>query len=509
MKKGLFEELKKYGKSDFYPFHMPGHKRNPASGPLSEMYKYDITEIDGFDNLHQAEGIIKEAQEHAAFLYHSEETYFLINGSTAGILSAVSAVAGRGRKLIVARNCHKAVYHAAFLNQLEMEYIYPAVIEEFGVSGGISCCQVEDKIREIADREGITTDQIRFLVAGIVLTSPTYDGILSDVKEIVKTAHHYGIPVIVDQAHGAHFGFHPAFPESAVAEGADFVIHSVHKTLPAPTQTALLHHNGFLVDSELIKKYLRIYQSSSPSYLLMAGIDSCMELVEREGSKKLDMLLSFRKELINKAGRLKYIRIYPSMAEVSGSGEDVGRSFESGIEEPGRLLISVRGTSLTGQKFYDILRENYRLQLEMCGADYVIAILSMMDKREGFERLSNALTEIDKMLILNEEIRQTEDDNRISLAYQQYQPQSIVKICDAFVAEYDYILLEEANERIVADFINLYPPGIPILVPGEKVDDRIIQMIEVYLSGGYTVQGIETDQKNKKYYLKVLRERTR
>lgn len=508
MRKGLFEELEKYGQSDFYPFHMPGHKRNAESGPLSEIYKCDITEIDGFDNLHQAQGIIKEAQKHAALLYQSDETYFLINGSTAGILSAVSSVAGRGRKLIAARNCHKAVYHAAFLNRLEMEYIYPDEIEDFGISGGISVKQVEDKIREIALREGIEDNRINSLIAGIILTSPTYDGILSDIKGIVKAAHSYGIPVIVDQAHGAHFGFHPDFPESAVTEGADLVIHSVHKTLPAPTQTALLHHNGSLVNGELIRKFLRIYQSSSPSYILMAGIDACMEIVEREGKEKLEKLISYRQELTKEAKKLKCIRIYPSMAEKQ-DGQENRVFLTNGVQEPGRLLISVRGTELNGQQFYDILREKYHLQMEMCASDYVIAILSMMDRREGFERLSKALAEIDKTLgrscggILTEP---AERNRKISLAYQQYRPKAELNISEAFTAEYDYIRMEEAGGRIAADFVNLYPPGIPILVPGEKMDDKVLQMTAAYLKDGYIVQGIEKYKPDDGYYVRVIKD---
>ena len=315
MKRNLFEELKTYGESDFYPFHMPGHKRNPDSGFLPEMYKIDITEIDGFDNLHQAEGIIKNAQEKAASLYHSKETFYLINGSTVGILTSIAALSDRGKKLIMARNCHKAVYHGAFLNQLETEYIYPKMIEEFGISDGITAQQVEDKIQEIILREGISDEQAGKLIAGIVVTSPTYDGILSDVNSIVKIAHNYGIPVIVDQAHGAHFGFHSAFPENAVSDGADLVIHSTHKTLPAPTQTALLHYNSLLVSLETVKKYLRIYQSSSPSYVLMAGIDSCMDFVKREGQERLEQLLISRKELSERSKELKKIKIYPSMLE--------------------------------------------------------------------------------------------------------------------------------------------------------------------------------------------------
>ena len=505
MKRNLFEELKTYGESDFYPFHMPGHKRNPDSGFLSEMYKIDITEIDGFDNLHQAEGIIKNAQEKAASLYHSKETFYLINGSTVGILTSIAALSDRGKKLIMARNCHKAVYHGAFLNQLETEYIYPKMIEEFGISDGITAQQVEDKIQEIILREGISDEQAGKLIAGIVVTSPTYDGILSDVNSIVKIAHNYGIPVIVDQAHGAHFGFHSAFPENAVSDGADLVIHSTHKTLPAPTQTALLHYNSLLVSLETVKKYLRIYQSSSPSYVLMAGIDSCMDFVKREGQERLEQLLISRKELSERSKELKKIKIYPSMLERGINGHDISKIFFQGTEEPGRLLISVRGSGFTGQQLYDVLRETYHLQMEMCASDYVIAILSMMDRKEGFDRLWKALSETDKLLTNTE--KNTKEEKTQFPEYCHFQPDAVLKISDAYMAEEESVPLREAKGRIVSEFVNLYPPGIPLLVPGEKIDDKMIPMIEAYLHNGYAVQGIERDGAKKEYCLKVIRQR--
>lgn len=505
MKRNLFEELKTYGESDFYPFHMPGHKRNPDSGFLPEMYKIDITEIDGFDNLHHAEGIIKNAQEKAASLYHSKETFYLINGSTVGILTSIAALSDRGKKLIMARNCHKAVYHGAFLNQLETEYIYPKMIEEFGISDGITAQQVEDKIQEIILREGISDEQAGKLIAGIVVTSPTYDGILSDVRGIVKIAHSYGIPVIVDQAHGAHFGFHSAFPENAVSDGADLVIHSTHKTLPAPTQTALLHYNSLLVSLETVKKYLRIYQSSSPSYVLMAGIDSCMDFVKREGQERLEQLLISRKELSERSKELKKIKIYPSMLERGINGHDISKIFFQGTEEPGRLLISVRGSGFTGQQLYDVLRETYHLQMEMCASDYVIAILSMMDRKEGFDRLWKALSETDKLLTNTE--KNTKEEKTQFPEYCHFQPDAVLKISDAYMAEEESVPLREAKGRIVSEFVNLYPPGIPLLVPGEKVDEKIIPMIEAYLHNGYAVQGIERDGAKKEYCLKVIRQR--
>lgn len=509
MKKNLYHTLKEYGESDYYPFHMPGHKRNPESGPLSEWYKCDITEIDGFDNLHQPEGILLKAQQRAAKIFGSEETYFLVNGSTAGILSAISAVAGRGKRLLVARNCHKAVYHAAFLNGLEPEYLYPDVIEAYGCPDGISALQVEKKLQEITVRERINESELKNLVAGVVLTSPTYDGILSDVENIVKFVHQLGIPVILDQAHGAHFGFHPGFPESGVLQGADFVIQSVHKTLPAPTQTAILHCNGSLVNRERLRKYLGIYQTSSPSYLLMAGIDSCMDIMESQAGQRLSQLLKWRENFEKQTKGLRHIRIYP-FARAGAKGDTM--RWTSGSQEPGKLLLSVRGTGKTGKWLYDRLRENYHLQPEMCAADYVLLILSMMDTEEGFLRLQAALTELDAEIDVRVAADEKADEFEIYGMWKrngckdgQNVPKRIMPLKEAFMAPYEELFLNEAVGRAVSEFINLYPPGIPLLAPGECLDTECLNMIKKYYEKGYIVQGIHVKNCNNEIKINVVK----
>ena len=375
--KGIYDRLKAYGKSDFYPFHMPGHKRNSKCGPLSELYRLDITEIDGFDDLHHPVSIIREAQERAAQLYHSEHTYFLINGSTAGILTAISAVSGRGRKLILARNCHKAVYHAAFLNHLELCYVYPKLLKGHGIAGEIRAQDIENQIKAIlSEEEG---KEPKELICGVVITSPTYDGVSSDVQEIADMVHRYELPLIVDQAHGSHFGFHPAFPENAVVQGADAVIHSVHKTLPAPTQTALLHINGDLIGRNEVEKYLHIYQSSSPSYVLMAGIDESIAFVKKRGYEGLDKVVKFRRKLEDTAAALNNLKLCPGT-------------------EPGKALIYDQSGRMSGQELMERLEKKYHLQMEMASGAYVTAILTMADQKAGIRRLRKALCELDQFI---------------------------------------------------------------------------------------------------------------
>lgn len=474
MKSRLLEELKKYSNSDFYPFHMPGHKRNTEDTEMPELYRYDITEIDGFDNLHQPEGIIKEMQKEAAQLYHSEETYFLINGSTSGILSAISAVSEKGGKLLIARNCHKSVYHGAFLNRLEICYIYPDIIQEYNVAGGISVQSIEKEISKILTKEGN-------VIAGVVITSPTYDGISSNVKDIAEAVHRYGIPLIVDQAHGAHFGFHPAYPKSAVTEGADIVIHSVHKTLPAPTQTAIIHKNGHLVNSEKLRRYLHIYQSSSPSYPLMAGIETSLQLLKDKGEERLERLASWSAFIKNRAEKLNYMKICP-------------------LTEPGKIIISVKDSGMTGQQLYDIFRDKYHLQMEMASGSYVTAILTMMDEEEGIIRLVKAMEEIDRVCsdraAVNEKEEKKDSVYCCGLSMVEPVPQKAMELWQAYIASYEEIDLFQSvpDSSVAAEFVNLYPPGIPLLVPGEIIDKNILEVIEQYLKNGYNVQGIENNK---------------
>lgn len=461
---GLYEKLNAYAQTDFYPFHMPGHKRNPESGPLASFYRLDITEIDGFDNLHEASGVIRQAQERAARLYGAEETHFLINGSTGGLLSAIASVAGNGKVLLMARNCHKAVYHAAFLNRLNVRYLYPELLPEYDLAGAILPENVRKAIILTLRERNVDPRKASEVIAGIVVTSPTYDGICSNIREIVAIAHSYGIPLIVDEAHGAHLGFHAAYPKNSVQCGADVVIQSTHKTLPSPTQTAILHVDGALVNRDCLRRYLAIYQTSSPSYLLMTGIEEGLYLLENEGEARLNKLLDMRKQLEEEISSCKYLRICP-------------------YTEPSKVVISVKNTNFTGKQLYDVLRETYHLQLEMACETYALAMLSMMDTEEGIRRLADALKEIDSRLTQEK----TPDFTSVS---ECWSPVRKLPLYEAYMQKGSEIPLTDAVGKIAGEFVNLYPPGIPLLVPGERIEKSFVRAIQERIRHGYTVQGI-------------------
>lgn len=483
----LTDQLKAYSESDAYPFHMPGHKRQSLAGALPDWYRTDITEIDGFDDLHHAEGILQEAQQRAAALYRSEETHFLINGSTCGILTAISAVAGEGKLLLMARNCHKSVYHGAMLSRMETAYLMPEQNEAFGILGAITPQQVINALQGIVSREQLTDNAVKDRVAAVLVTSPTYDGVVSDIRGICVAAHRYGIPVIVDQAHGAHFGLHPAFPESAIACGADLVIHSLHKTLPSPTQTALLHVNGSLVRRDLIRKFLAVYETSSPSYLLMSGMDDCISLLLEKGSRLFDPVLQWRQKVLDASKDLRSIRIAGAENLSRASQLDCTAMEICGTRmDPLHLLISVKGSGRSGAWLMERLRRDAHLELEMAAYDYCIALLSPLDTEEGLRRLAVALQEADAMLM-------QDTHTAGSCSYGSFLPEQACTLHRAFAASETKVPLTKAGGSVSAAFVNLYPPGIPILAPGERIDCKTLSVIEDYRQEGFTVQGIDQD----------------
>lgn len=500
----LYDELKKYCASDYYPFHMPGHKRR--LGELGEPFSIDITEIEGFDNLHHAEGILLEAQRRAAEFYGSEETHFLVNGSTSGILSAIgacvsrkTALSGSGRsgdstlvpaggadgRILMARNSHKAAYHAVFLNRLDAVYLYPKrrggaeQVPEFrrgnecgildgekerrrwenGVNGPILPQDVEACLKKYPD------------IQAVFITSPTYDGVVSDVKAIGALAHKYGIPLIVDEAHGAHFGMHPIFPQSSVKLGADVVIHSLHKTLPSMTQTALLHVNGKLVDRRKLRKMLGIYQSSSPSYVLMASMDQCIRMLSEQGE---ELFRVFAEALQNFWAATKRLRILKLIE----------------TDDPSKILISAGDSGLSGLELDDILRREYHLEMEMAAGNYVLALTSVGDSPEGFSRLLQALLDLDKKL--QAEMRKTGCVCETAGAAEKQIENEICKtIAEAEDSRQVLISLEESAGHISGEYIYLYPPGIPLVVPGERIDTEMLGLLLRYRAQGYSLQGME------------------
>ena len=478
---GLYAALSEYGDSDYYPYHMPGHKRNKLAGDMAQYYGIDITEIDGFDDLHHAEGILRDAELRANRLYGAEETFYLVNGSTCGVLASIMTTAERGSELLIARNCHKSVYHAAILQDLQLHYYYPTVLEEYGICDGVAADGIERLLGEYP------------ACRAVVITSPTYEGIISDIRAIADVVHEQDKILIVDEAHGGHLGLNENMSDGAITYGADLVIHSLHKTLPSMTQTALLHVQGDRVDRRKLRSYLAMLQTSSPSYVMMASMDSCIRYVEEHGAERFAFMRKQYDIFCKRTKMCRHIRI-GKMTDLSQ------KNLFLANWDIGKLVISVRHTSLSGHDLCDILREKYHLQMEMAATDYIIAIMTIMDTEEGWQRLADALLEIDDRIEKedNDDVTAVKSGPALASATAETEPAqttAAMSVAHAFYRERQEVPLEEAVGRISADFINLYPPGVPVLVPGEVMGDAQLMHIKEYLHTGFRVQGVTAEEK--------------
>lgn len=461
----LDQKLHAYSKSDYYPFHMPGHKRRPLDFP--NPYTIDLTEIDGFDNLHHAEGIIKEAQNRARALYRAKETYFLVNGSTCGILSAISAAIPKGGTLLMGRNCHKSAYHAVYLRDLHTRYLMPSMTD-FGILGSIAPEQAAAMLKKHPD------------IQGVFLTSPTYDGMVSDIRNIAHIVHKHGLPLIVDEAHGAHFPFSGEFPESALASGADIVIQSLHKTLPCFTQTALLHMGSDRIPPARLKQFLDIYQTSSPSYLFMASMEQCIRTMKEQGAALMDDFTLLLRDFYEKTADFKQLKIFPGSPALERNCFD--RDFS-------KILIGVGTTGYTGQELYDLLLAEYHLQMELVSGHYVTALTSLMDTKEGLHRLFLALNEIDHMDSFSG--KKTQTAGRLLTNQELYTvPRQYCSVSDALESPGISVPLAESAGQISQEFIYLYPPGIPLIAPGEEITEELLERIRLCKEQGLAVEGL-------------------
>lgn len=518
----ILSKLDKYKDENIVPMHMPGAKRNKElielyMGDMGNPYEKDITEINGFDNMHNAETIIKDAFDEAAELYGADESWYLVNGSTAGNMSAICGVTHKNDVVIMARNCHISVYNAVILNELNPVYIYPEYDEEYGYYKGITL----KEIKFIVDK--YSSDHDRNDIKAVILTSPTYEGNVSDIKSIAEYLHQYNIPLIVDEAHGAHFNFSESFPQSAVKSGADVVINSVHKTLPSLTQTAIMHINYGIVDVERIRRYWNIYQSTSPSYILMSSIARSLSIVKNDGDKLFAEYVDKLTILRNGLSELKHIRLINT--------DDISK-----------LVLGYKDAKW----LYDTLFYKYKIQLEMSSIKYVIAMTSIFDSQEYYDRFLAALKEIDEELdnrvlaalkeideeidesiskydredILNSKvdkdldnrfnsIHNGEADNRLNYSsinnqdngnkvnIADFRDEQTLTIAEAFnrrdLSGCDEIQMnnEKIYGKISGESVYVYPPGIPILCPGEVITRKIIAILQAAGEAGLEVVGVK------------------
>lgn len=490
MEQPILNGLIEYHTKGSYPWHMPGHKRQLQTifpDVVDNPFSIDVTEVEGLDELHNPTGIIKESLEQAGNIYGSDASYYLVNGSTVGILAAISSVCKQGDTIIVARNCHTSVYHAIRLLHLNPVYIVPEWNDEMELFASMPVSTVKKAVKEHPEAKGV------------VMVSPTYEGVVSDIEKIAQTVHKAKMPLIVDEAHGAHFEYmsnvnetissihYKNFPMPAIRLGADIVVESLHKTLPAMTQCAVMHVKGSLVDRERLQEFLSIYQSSSPSYVFMASMEACITKMDHER----DGLFIIYKELLNeyrkRFSQLQHIHLV-----------DVGDFKKNSIYgyDIGKFVFSVKNCGIkngehivpfTGIHFGQMLNEEYGQMMEMCTDSYVIAMTSVADTKNGFEALYKAMETIDSQLIDLTELADMYYD-RI-LTYQRI-PEVKMGIGQAGDEPKCKVILEEAAGKISGTYIYAYPPGIPIVTPGEVISKEIVKELLQAVKMGMHIRGL-------------------
>ena len=418
---------KKLNELGTYPFHMPGHKRNPAFQiPGAEI---DITEITGMDNLHSPDGVLLEIEDKLTAHYESEKSFMLVNGSTVGILAGIFTLCNEGEKIIVARNCHKSVFNACYLRKLRIVYAEPEFDTECGYYTAVTQEEIDRVTAEHPDAKAL------------VITSPTYEGMLSDVK--------CEMPLLIDAAHGAHLGIapFPAYPRG------DIVVSSLHKTLPALTQTAVanIYHPSFIKD---YKKYLDIFETSSPSYVLMNSVDICTDFLS--DSERYFKRYYYELTQLHALG-LKWLKIKRT-------------------DDLGKIVVSTAGASINARDLAKALRDRCGIEIEAALKEHIILMTSVADTPEAFDKLKDALITMD-----------SECDKKSFKAAFVKPPCTKDSIIINDGGESELTDIEHAAGKIANEYVFAYPPDIPLIVPNEVISREMCDYIASLITSGVNV----------------------
>lgn len=469
MTESIRKFLKEHADGNPVSFHMPGHKGKrifEESGfgeGAAISADWDITEILGADNLFQAESVIARTADKYRELYGSKKSYLLINGSSGGIIASILASVPRGGKLIMARNCHKSVFNALSLGDVSPTYVYPRTIDEYGIQGEVSAASVEEALQSCPE------------ASAVILPSPNYYGICSDIGAIAETVHRYGKILIVDQAHGAHLKFFEGcegnlgFPPSAESSGADITINSTHKTLASFTQTAVLNICSDRVDEMAVADRLQAVESTSPSYPLMASLDINADLMKEKG------------EVLMRRWRDNLTRFYREASFVSGL-----RIMMTDGLDPTKINLDMSACGFSGSDLEVFLMER-GIFVELVTGNILMCMTGIGNCEEDYTRLIAALKEA---------AAAGGPATGGQHGHPQH-PKALVKRLEqrAVPVLKEAVGLEEAAGRVCASSVIPYPPGIPIACPGEVLDRELTEYIKELRETGEKVIGVSEDMK--------------
>lgn len=457
----IIEALEKHILKNPTAFHMPGHKggKKIPKQILENFLKYDLTELEGLDNLHFPKGVIKMAQDMMASAVSSKKSFFLVNGSTGGILAAIYSVIRENDKIIVTRDCHRSVINALGICGGQGVFVKTCRNSAFGINTGVD---IEDLKRCVDENKD---------AKAIFITRPTFYGVCSDIDEILRISKKNNMVLIVDEAHGAHFPFNENLPKSAVELGADLVVQSAHKTLFCPNQAAYLHLNGDVVDEARLVQALSIFQTTSPSYVLLLFLDFARAFLQTEGRPYLDNVINLCDKFRDGYKNHPYFKILRK--------ENLNKSEL----DPTRLVLNTFRANMTGYDVDKILQKDYNIYAEMSDLQNVVFIVSLVDDKDNLDYLDSA---IKKIIPSGKKVLE-------SLEFDIPIPKIGMRIKDALNTDYEYVRLSKSMGRICKFMLTPYPPGIAVICPGEVIDAKVVDVLERIRLAGGSVDGLGED----------------
>lgn len=453
----LFDALKAYHGRKVIPFDVPGHKHGKGIKELTEFFGEKIMQVDvnsmkPLDNISNPIGVIKEAEDLMASAYGTDKAYFLVNGTTSAVQAMIMSVLNPNEKILMPRNAHKSAINALILSGAIPVYLQPEIDNDLGFAVSVSV----EGVKESLDRDKE--------IKAVFLMNPTYYGTVSDLKAIAKVCHDRGIPLLIDEAHGAHFKFHDELPLSGAEIGADMIAVSLHKTGGALTQSSALLLNEGYVDKNRVRHIINLTQTTSASYLLMTSLDVCRKNLMINGSEILTKVINLVDDARNHINKID--GLYAFGKEVIGKNAVVDFDVT-------KLGVNVTGIGLTGLKVYDLLRDEYNIQVELGDMYNILAIVSLGDTKESLDALVEALEDISKRY---------RDKSKNVLKVSLKNPEVVISPRDAFYSEKISFPIKDAIGRISGEGVMAYPPGIPIISPGEKITKDTIHYIELLKS---------------------------
>ncbi|CAM3962027.1 aminotransferase class I/II-fold pyridoxal phosphate-dependent enzyme [Alkalicoccus chagannorensis] len=480
----LFDGLKAYAAENRLPFHIPGHKKGRGMDHAFRSFlgqqalDIDLINIEPLDDLHHPAGIIHEAQLTAADAFGADYTFFSVQGTSGAIMTMIMSVCSPGDKLIVPRNVHKSIMSAVVFSGATPIFIHPDIDENLGISHGITRQAAARAVKSHPDAKGL------------LVINPTYFGYAADLQGIVETAHEAGMPVLVDEAHGVHIHFHEQLPLSAMQAGADLAATSVHKLGGSLTQSSILNVQGNLVSTKKVQAVMSMLTTTSTSYILLASLDAARRHLAVSGRDILDETIRLAEILRKEVSRIPGLYV---------PGSDILNSTSCYDYDVTKVTVSVKDLHITGHEAEVFLRRNCRIEVELSDLYNVLFLITPGDSTESINLLIEALAELSRAYAASGTWKDNDTPVEVpNIPILSYSPR------DAFYADTETVPLSQAAGRISAEFIMIYPPGIPIFIPGEMIEQQNLDYIEKNIQSGLPVQGPEDETLEK---IRVIQER--